>query len=181
MLLSLNIAAQNTASKCYRGYTDVGYSFDLGDYEFGRFEINTTHGYQFSPYFFLGAGLGLHFASEYKTPDMEIPLDIRESKVDIPLFADVHINFLKKKVTPFFDLKAGTYVNNNGGEYICASVGCRFAINSKQAINLIFGYASEKLEFETFEKFTSKYNLDYTRKSNKLSTEVWNLRLGFEF
>jgi len=49
-------------------------------------EINTPYGYQFSPFVFLGAGTGLHFMSSYKTRGMEIPLDGRDSKVDIYLF-----------------------------------------------------------------------------------------------
>ena len=43
--------AQNISKNCYRGYVDAGYSIGIGDYEFGRFEVNTTHGYQVSPYF----------------------------------------------------------------------------------------------------------------------------------
>ena len=51
------------------------------DYEFGRFEVNTSHGYQFNPYIFLGAAVGLHFMPSYETPGMNIPLDVRDSKV----------------------------------------------------------------------------------------------------
>lgn len=181
LLLSLDIMAQNAASNCYRGFVDVGYSAGIGDYKFGHIEVNTSHGYQFNPYIFLGAGVGFHFASEYKTSDMDIPLDVRDSKVDIPVFANAHFNFTKKKVSPFVDIKGGTYVNNNGGAYISASVGCRFSINSKQAVDLSLGYASEKLEFETFDSFTSRYNLDYTREPTKYATEALTLRVGFEF
>ena len=56
--------AQNTSGKCYRGFVDAGYDVGIGDYDFGRFVINTTHGYQFNPYIFLGAGTGLHFMSK---------------------------------------------------------------------------------------------------------------------
>lgn len=173
--------AQNVSKNCYRGFVDAGYSIGLGDYNLGRFEVNTTHGYQFNPYLFLGAGVGLHFMSSYKTSDMEIPLDVRDSKVDIPVYANVHCNFSKKKVAPFVDVKGGTFVTNNGGLYVNASVGCRVAINEKQAVNVSVGYASEKLEFETFQRFTSKYNLDYTRYGNKLDTEAVTLKVGFEF
>lgn len=71
--------------KGYKGYVDTGYSIGVGDYDLGRVEINTSHGYQFSPFVFLGAGTGLHFMSSYKTGDMEIPLDVRDSKVDVPV------------------------------------------------------------------------------------------------
>ncbi len=65
---------------------DLGYTIGVGDYDFGRFEISTTHGYQVNPYFFLGGGVGFHFMQSYETKGMEIALDKRDSKVSIPLF-----------------------------------------------------------------------------------------------
>lgn len=181
MLATISVSAQNVVKNCYRGFVDLGYAIGTGDYDFGRFEVNTSHGYQINPYVFIGVGVGLHFASSYETPDMNIALDTRDSKVDIPVFANAHFNILKKKVTPFIDIKGGTYVNNGGGLYVSASVGCRIAINKKQGINIGVGYATEKLEFETFEHFTGKYSLDYTRRPNKYDTEVITMRVGFEF
>ena len=169
MAITLNCNAQSS-SGCYRGFIDAGYSIGVGDYEFGRFEVNTSHGYQFNPYFFLGAGAGLHFMSSYETKDM-----------DIPVFANIRCNFSKKKVSPFVDVKGGTYVTNNGGLYVNASAGCRFAINEKQAVSLAVGYASEKLEFESFDRFTSNTSMNYTRSPRKLDTEAITLKLGFEF
>lgn len=46
LLLSvIGALAQNTSKNCYRGYVDAGYSVGVGDYDFGRFEVNTSHGY----------------------------------------------------------------------------------------------------------------------------------------
>ena len=180
MAIALNCNAQSSNGS-YRGYIDAGYSIGVGDYEFGRFEVNTSHGYQINPYFFLGAGAGLHFMSSYETKDMYIPLDVRDSQVDIPVFANIRCNFSKKKVSPFVDVKGGTYITNNGGLYVNASAGCRFAINEKQAVSLAVGYASEKLEFETFNRFTSNTSMNYTRSPRKLDTEAITLKLGFEF
>ena len=177
----LSIHGQNVSRNCYRGYIDAGYSIGVGDYEFGRFEVNTSQGYQFNPYIFLGVGAGLHFMSSYETKGMDIPLDVRDSQVDIPVFANIRCNFSKKKVSPFVDVKGGTYVTNNGGLYVNASAGCRFAINEKQAVSLAVGYASEKLEFETFDRFTSNTSMNYTRSPRKLDTEAITLKLGFEF
>ncbi|MCD8569856.1 MAG: type II secretion system F family protein [Geovibrio sp.] len=106
MAIALNCNAQSS-NGCYRGFIDAGYSIGVGDYEFGRFEVNTSHGYQFNPYFFLGAGAGLHFMSSYETKDMDIPLDVRDNQVDIPVFANIRCNFSKKKVSPFVDVKGG--------------------------------------------------------------------------
>lgn len=68
------------SSNGYRGFADLGYTIGVGDYDFGRFEISTTHGYQVNPYFFVGGGVGFHFMGECKYGDPEIPLDLRKSR-----------------------------------------------------------------------------------------------------
>ena len=181
MFLTSMAHAQNVATNTYRGFVDAGYSIGIGDYPFGRFEVNTSHGYQFNPYFFLGAGLGFHFMSSYETDGMEIALDERDSKVDIPIFANVRCNFSKKKVVPYIDLKGGTFVTNNGGMYANASVGCRISLNEKRAVNIAVGYTSEKLEFETFDSFIDHTSMDYIRSATKRTTESISIKLGFEF
>lgn len=122
---SLTVCAQNVSSGCYRGFADAGYTIGIGDYDMGRFEINTSHGYQINPFIYLGAGLGLHFMPEYSTSGMDIALDSRESKVDIPVFANAKFNMSKGKFAPFIDGKVGTYVTNNGGLYMNLSAGLR--------------------------------------------------------
>jgi len=176
-----SVNAQNISYKCYRGYVDAGYTFGSGNYDFGRFEVNTSYGYQINPYFFIGVGGGFHFMSSYKTPGMDIPYDTRDSKVDIPLFANARCNILKGKISPFIDLKGGTYVNNNGGLYVNLSVGCRISTKAKRAVNFSVGCTSEKLEFQTFSHFTSNYNLNYIRKPVMYHTEGITLKMGYEF
>ena len=61
------------------------------------------------------------------------------------------------------------------------SAGCRIATNEKQAVNIAIGYVSEKLEFETFNKFNSSHDMSYTRKPRALDTECVTLRFGYEF
>lgn len=141
--MNVNVNAQSYLTNSYKGYVDAGYSIGIGDYEFGRVEINTSHGYQFTPYFFLGAGIGLHFMPSYETSGMDIPLDVRGSKVDIPVFANIRSHFSKGKFAPFVDLKGGTYITNGGGLYVIASVGIRYALNDKQGLSLSLGYTNE--------------------------------------
>lgn len=174
--------AQNISGNCYRGFVDVGYDVGIGDYDFGRFVVNTTHGYQFNPYIFFGVGTGFHFMSKYETNGgSDIPLDIRESKVDIPIYANAHVNFTKRKITPFIDGKVGTFVTNNGGMFWNLSAGCRIATNEKQAVNISIGYAAEKLAFETFDRFINYSSMNYTRESSVQDTECITLRIGYEF
>ncbi len=181
LCMTQSMSAQNVSGQCYRGFADAGYTFGIGDYDFGRFEINTSHGYQINPYIFLGAGVGLHFMSKYETPNMTIALDTRESKVDIPLFANARVNFMRNKFCPFIDIKGGTYVTNSGGLYVNASAGLRIATNEKQAVNISVGYTVEKLEFETFDSFKGYTSMAYNRSGRLLTTEGIALKVGYEF
>lgn len=178
----LSVKAQdNSFGGGYRGFADLGYNIGVGDYDFGRFEISTTHGYQVNPYFFVGGGVGFHFMSSYETKGMDIPLDKRDSKVSIPLFADFRGTFSKRKFAPFADLKLGYFVTNNDGFYGNVSAGCRMAIKGKQGIFLSIGYTYEKLEFQTFSRFNSTTSMNYTRTPRKLDCEGISIKLGYEF
>ena len=50
-----------------------------------------------------------------------------------------------------------------------------------QAISLSVGYTYEKLEFETFDRFTSSTSMNYTRSGRKLDCEDITIKLGYEF
>jgi hypothetical protein len=182
-VFTLGMSAQGTSTftNGYRGFADLGYTIGVGDYEFGRVEVNTTHGYQINPYIFIGAGAGLHFMSSYETPDMDIALDTRDSKVCIPIFAAARVNFTKTKVSPFIDVKGGTFVTSGDGLYLAAAAGCRIATTGKQGLNISLGYTFEKLEFETFGRFTSTHNMNYTRNPRKLDAEGVSIKIGYEF
>lgn len=181
-VISISVKAQDDFTRGYRGYADLGYTIGVGDYEFGRFEISTTHGYQVCPYFFVGAGVGFHFMSKYETKGMgEYALDIRDSKISIPLYVDFRGTFMKTKFAPFVDVKLGHFVTNNDGFYANASAGIRMRTLGKQAISLSVGYTFEKLEFETFGHFTSSSNMNYTRDPRKLDAEGVTIKIGYEF
>lgn len=180
LFVSQMISAQSISSG-YRFLIDGGYTVGIGDYDFGRFELNVSNGYQINSFFYAGGGLGLHFMSEYKTKNMDIPLDLRKQKTDIPIFANLRANFANGKFSPFVDGKAGYYLTNNGGIYLNLSAGCRIALNDQQAINILVGYTSEELEFETFKGFVSSKSMDYTRSARKLNAEGIAIKVGFEF
>ncbi len=185
-LLSICLAAgaqneaKNLAGNCYRGYVDLGYSIGVGDYQFGRVEVNTSHGYQFNPHLFLGAGLGMHFMLSYQTESfLGYPLDKRDSSVDVPIFGNVRWNFTKTRFSPFVDAKAGGFVTNHGGVYFNISAGCRMAIGQKQGITLAVGYGGERLQFQSFSVGHEPY--DYYYSPRKLDAETVTVKAGFEF
>ena len=173
--------AQNVSKECYRGFFDGGYTIGAVDYTFNRFEVNTSHGYQITPSFFVGGGAGMHFMSSYETPSMVIPLDVRKSKVDIPLFVNARFNMSEGHYVPFLDVKAGKYITYEGGLYMNISLGCRIAMGEKNAVNVHVGYTTEQLEFETFYKFVSSSSMDYLRKGTLRNTEGIAVKIGYEF
>lgn len=179
---SLEISAQDFTHG-YRGYADVGYTIGVGDYEFGRFEISTTHGYQVCPYFLVGAGVGIHLMQKYETKVMgEYALDTRDSNVGIPLFVDLSGMLTMHKFGPFIDLKVGHFLTNGDGLYANVSAGVRMKTIGNQAVNLSVGNTFEKLKYETFDRFTHPgVDMDYTRSSRKLDSEGICIKIGYEF
>ena len=181
-LVTLGLSAQDF-TQGYRGFADLGYTIGVGDYDFGRFEISSTHGYQVCPYFFVGAGVGFHSMQKYETRGMgDYALDTRDSNVGIPLYADFRGMLSKHKFGPFLDLKLGHFLTNGDGFYASLSAGVRMKTVGKQAVNLSVGYTFEKLKYETFDKFTHPgMNMDYTRSSRKLDSEGISIKIGYEF
>lgn len=167
--------------KGYHGFADLGYTIGFADYSFDRFELSSSHGYQFNPYLFLGGGLGLHFMQKYATPNIDIPLDSRKSKIDIPIYAETRVTFIDGSISPFISARGGYFLTNNGGLYLNASIGCRIATSVNHAINVSVGYSSQKLEFETFKRFNSPSSMDYSTEKRKLPTEGISIRIGYEF
>lgn len=181
LMVGLTVSAQNNCSG-YRGFADLGYTIGIGDYEFNRFEISTTHGYQVCQYFFVGAGVGFHFMSKYDTAGMKYALDSRESKVSIPLFVDLHSQFMKTKFAPYVDFKLGHFITDGDGFYSNISAGVRMKTIGYQALTLSVGYTFEKLKFETFDSFTNPgINMDYSRSARMLDTEGVSVKVGYEF
>jgi len=171
-----------TLAKGYHGMLDLGYSIGCGSYTFNRFEINTTHGYQFNPYVFLGGGIGFHFMSQYNINEKQlISFNYRYHYIDLPIFADAKFTLINGTITPFVDAKAGFFITHGGGTYINGSVGCRFAVWGRQAFNISIGYTYENLQFDTYKGFVSQQNIAKLVNNKKKATFAISLRIGYEF
>ena len=134
----------------YRGFFDLGYTIGTGDYDdASRLELSTTHGYQFNPHFFLGAGVGVTYWH-----DMDY--------VGLPIFVDVRADILKYWVSPFIDFKIGYSFIDIEGVYFAPTVGCRFDVGGKASLNLGIGYTVQMCEVITGSRYvirTSTENL----------------------
>ncbi len=180
---ALPMCAQSV-EKGYRGSVEGGYAVNTGStFGINWTEINTIHGYQATPNLFVGAGVGFHFMPELKKAEIDgRPHWKRESKMEIPVFADFKWIILKKKVTPFVDLRLGHNVSNGSGMYTSVGAGCRFALNNNQAIYALASYTTHKLKFEESYMIT-KANYSYSWAYKEFEENLSNLsvKVGFEF
>lgn len=171
--------------KGYHGSIEAGYTFNPSapTISVNWAEINTIHGYQANPYFFIGVGVGFHFLPETKTAEIDGYAHWkRESSTEIPLFADLKWTVLNKKITPFVDLRLGHYVTNNSGLYESAGIGCRFALKGNQAIYALASYTVSKFQFqESYMINYGKYDYKWAYKDFDESQNVVSLKLGYEF
>lgn len=154
--------ARNTL-RGYKGFVDVGYIFGVGDFGEEKFEVSTSHGYQFNNYFFLGGGMALNCFTEL-------------SSFSVPIFANFRANFINQKVTPFGDFKVGYAAGEIEGAYVSMAVGVRFALAKKKAINLRLEYVAQDNE-DAYYFYGGNNNYYY--ESSAMSGI--GLKVGFEF
>lgn len=84
----------------YKGYVELSSMAGFGDNRVNIVGISTSQGFQYSSWFFMGAGLGVDIAmnnSNVPTPDFDRPPYWEHSssttKVMIPAFTDFRFNF----------------------------------------------------------------------------------------
>ena len=162
--------------KGYRGLVEVGtiVNFRASGIPIakGAFSVTTSHGYQFNPHVFLGAGLGLDYHAA-------------GGRLFVPLFADVRANFLNRDITPFFGVKIGYAVGSkasegvNPGVYFNPTFGMRFILKPDFVMNVALGYNLQQQVVEEYYLYPrgrggNYYTVKYLRHG-------LSLRLGFEF
>lgn len=139
----------------YRGFVDWSNSakFDMG-FLFIENEpgddteiftgISTSHGYQFNNWLYVGGGAGFEYNLDWKAFENEY--DENASYI-IPIFVECRLDAKWRRFTPYFSVRLGANVADNGGVYFSPTVGYRFNWGRRSAINLglgltLFGYRS---------------------------------------
>jgi len=109
--------------KGYRGIVEFGVEYYYGA------RLSIINGYQFNPYVSLGLGTGLNWCYP--------------ENLYIPVFADLRVNFLNKRVSPYTSLDVG-YSFALGEEassfFILPIGGVRFKVNERSSINIGSGF-----------------------------------------
>jgi len=142
----------------YKRVVELGYQFGLSKYySKDRLKLNIINAYQINPNFSIGIGTGIRY---YLSPNTTI----------VPLFADFRATLLKKSISPYFSLGAGYSfdASNNFdgvGFLVNPTVGARFMISEKTAINVGLGYEMQLMDFY----YAWSYNHTSTRNSSALS------------
>lgn len=144
----------------YRGFVDFGYTQKLGGGA-NRIELTTSHGYQFTPYFFTGAGIGVHCylqESNMWHSDAKIPF--------IPMFVDLRSNLMQGFIVPFIGLKGGYSLVIDeglygGGLYVAPSVGVKYMLSETFALNLSLGYSYQQDEGDNLSGISIKIGAEF--------------------
>jgi hypothetical protein len=179
-------AQAQSIEKGYHGFVEGGYSINTGatlglDWP----EINTIHGYQATPSFFIGAGVGFHSMPEKEEGFIGngTPMWKRESSMEIPLFADFRWTMFNKRTTPLLDLRLGHCLTNGGGTYGSLGAGCRISLKNQKAIYILAAFTIHEIQFQEAYMVTTKYSYYwYYRDQNyKEEQRAISLKVGFEF
>jgi hypothetical protein len=146
--------AFNSKKSGYINITELHYGTETE--VFGIYNINA---FLINPYFSLGLGIGYN-------------LDVQQ----LPVFADLRVNFLDRKITPFFALDAGYTFSTAGNSYykggllIEPNLGSKFFVSNKTALMLSLGY---RLQNWTYRNNT------YTSTNNYYNTFIVKLGVAF--
>ena len=150
----------NPRTRGYRGWVETGGAVGIGGWDHDIFSFSTSHGYQFNPYFFLGAGVGVEYFFDYEA-------------VVVPIFANARGYFMDRKTSPFIDVKIGySPVGDIQGLYFSPSIGVSIGVSKKCAVNLSIGYNLQMAKFY--------HHYGYSTYSEELLHGL-SFKAGFEF
>jgi len=153
----------------YRGIVDFATVFlpEIG------IKLDVINGYQFNPYVSLGFGVGFHwyFGDSGYYHNRQTLL--------MPLFADLRINFLNKKVSPYMSLGIGYSFDltaaKPSGMYFAPTCGVRFKFNEKVAMNLGLGFGFQGVKYDYYDYY------EYYSYSRTYYEPLLNLTVGVSF
>lgn len=155
----------------YRGIVETGYQLGVGHFGDDRLKLNVINGFQLTPHFSMGLGTGLRFYY-----DLDAAL--------VPLFLDFRVNFLDRKVSPYFALGAGYSFNASdnfeaAGVLINPSAGVSFKVSGKSSMNIGLGYEVQQMDlFINAYDYHNNYVFSYSKNAG---SGALSLTVGFSY
>lgn len=170
----------------YKGFVEVTGLGGIGQNRANFIGLSTSQGFQYTSWFYMGAGIGIDVAMARNTPAETRNRYVNTMAV-LPVFTDFRFNIPVSKASSFFiDAKFGAawflgnnYINLYDGTishsaqfFLQPTVGIRVPVNSsnsRQAIN--FGV--------TYRLLTSNNNYDWS--NNTISLNNFGASISFEW
>ncbi len=118
----------------YKAFYEVGYGAPLYDdkYAGDLFEIGTSQGFQFNNSVYLGGGVSFNNYFSDGTTYLEVPV-----------FVDFRWNIINKKVTPYLNPRVGYGLGDMRGGFVKATIGARFSLKNRHALNVGISYSAQ--------------------------------------
>jgi len=104
--------------KGYKCNVEFGGLFGYGNRNYGAngLKLHIVNGYQFNPYLSVGAGTGIWYNLAY-------------SRTHIPFFVDLKINFLNRRISPYFSIDSGGLLSKDCSPYTSKNVTLLVLLN----------------------------------------------------
>ena len=121
----------------FKGAVNAGYvvscskigSVDLSN----RIAVEAIGGYQITPNFFAGVGVGGQYFHEGEA-------------WEVPVFADLRYDILNNSISPFIDAQVGYSFVDWEGLYANPQIGVRFGLGERLGLNISAGYLIQTLK-----------------------------------
>ena len=169
--------------KGYRGFFDVEYYLSIDALSRNHFGFSTAHGYQLRPFLFVGAGAGMKISHKQHFNNK---LGKKADFYMFPVFADVRLDMLKSRYSPYLDLRFGYTLGNRAYDVMFnPTIGCRIGLTDKLAMNASVGYSLQSTDLVAYPYSESairhlNYKPDYSNLQNN-PYHCLSFKLGIEF
>lgn len=188
--------------KGYRGFVDLEYYLSIDEVSKDHLGFSTSHGYQFKPWLYIGAGVGMRYIHKkhLKAPPFNIYTSVPSSiygdyvaavngymskKSDFyifPVFGDIRLDLLKSRFSPYLDFRVGyTFGGKAFGMMLNPSLGCRIGLNDRLAINPSLGYSMQSTDIVAFNHETSAIWHHEGGNEQNNPYHCLSFKLGIEF
>ena len=149
MMVCVWLTCLGATAQTYRGFVDAAMTFDIPkEFDYFRGEpglpyytdvapvlaFSTTHGVQINRNHYLG--IGMEFNKYFSGIDSG---EDNEKIGSLPLYAMWRMDFFGRKVTPFFDVRAGYQVAWTKGFYGNINAGMRISLSRRTGLNISIG------------------------------------------
>jgi hypothetical protein len=186
----------------YRGFVDLEYYLSIDAVSKDHLGFSTSHGYQFKPWLYIGAGVGMRYIHKkhLKAPPFNIYTSVPSSiygdyvaavngymskKSDFyifPVFGDIRLDLLKSRFSPYLDFRVGyTFGGKAFGMMLNPSLGCRIGLNDRLAINPSLGYSMQSTDIVAFNHETSAIWHHEGGNEQNNPYHCLSFKLGIEF